>query len=224
MIWSKQIFGKRKLALVLTIIMALVFIKNLVDQNNASELDSSISSFYEDRLLVESYIFQMSDHLHNKKWAFDNCREGRTYFNAKSEVSYHDEKIHDLLASYESTHLTELEAIYFKRLKENIEKIEQSEQEFLFNPNQTAHFDELSIKAAHDGLLMHALHDLKNLSKIQVSEGKNISDNSKRIIHGSTLLTQFELGLLIVLGLVVQILIFSPPQVMTQFPQNPRLN
>jgi hypothetical protein len=51
--------------------------------------------------------------------------------------------------------------------------------------------------------------NLNELSGIQVAEGKILNDQSKKIIAGSSILTQFELAVLIGIGLLIQGLIFA---------------
>jgi hypothetical protein len=64
--WIYRIQQKLPIAFLLAIILAGVFIKNMVERNSVSDLGDSFASVYEDRLLVESYIYQLSDRLYKK--------------------------------------------------------------------------------------------------------------------------------------------------------------
>ncbi|MBZ0247798.1 MAG: hypothetical protein K8H85_17780, partial [Cyclobacteriaceae bacterium] len=69
-----------------------------------------------------------------------------------------------------------------------------------------------------------AMLDLNQLSKIQVSEGRLLKEQSKKIAAGSTLLSQLELVVLIGIGMLIQILIFTSRSALPKSPQQFGLN
>src|SRR5688572_11953053 len=64
--------NKGKMALLLLIVFAGLLTRNLVGKQQLSELGSSFNSVYRDRLLVESYIYELSNCLHAKSAVLDN--------------------------------------------------------------------------------------------------------------------------------------------------------
>jgi hypothetical protein len=59
---------------------------------------------------------------------------------------------------------------------------------------------------------------------IQIEEAKRLNDDSKRIIAGFTLLTNFEMVMLIITGLIIQVLILSSSQIAPKQVVDARLN
>ena len=55
------------------------------------------------------------------------------------------------------------------------------------------------------------MKDLDALNQIQMSEGKREIINSNRAIETSELISQIEMGVLILIGFIIQLLIFVKP-------------
>jgi len=215
--WIYRIQQKAQVAFLLAIILMGILVKNVMERNNVSELGDSFSSVYEDRLLVESYIYRLSDHLYQKKLIFDNCEVNGNAIAYRNEIEKHNTDISNLIHEYEKTKFTEKETAFFQSFKNSIRKITFLETQYLMagsdgsNPELD---DEFKIAAA----------DLQHLSNIQIAEGKILSDQSKKIVAGSTILTQFELGMIIIIGLIIQALIFASQSLTPKVAQNHNLN
>ena len=63
--WPYQIRGKLKISLLLTGLICLILINNLSERSQSRELQKVLDSMYQDRLIAESYILQLSDELHS---------------------------------------------------------------------------------------------------------------------------------------------------------------
>jgi hypothetical protein len=219
--WAFGIRRKVSAALLLAVIFVLVFVKNMVDSNHVTELGNSFSSVYEDRLMVESYIYRLSEHLFRKKIMIDTCGNHVTARFIKPLIDGHSKAIENIIGDYEKTNLTEVETTYFNLLKENVQTLVSLEKEYL----QTADPEAMtSAKMAIDKQFTEASANLGHLSAIQVSEGKILNDNSKKIVAGSSLLTQFEMGILIAIGLVIMVLVFESSSVFSKSAREQSLN
>ncbi len=60
--WIYHIKQKMQVAFLLGIIIFVVFGNHVMESRNVTELSGSFSSVYEDRLLVESYIYNLTSH------------------------------------------------------------------------------------------------------------------------------------------------------------------
>src|SRR5688500_17113964 len=118
--WAYGIQRKISAALLLAAIFVLLFVKNAMVSKNVTDLGISFSSVYEDRLLVESYIYRMSEHLFRKKIMIDTARSRASTLQIKSAIGQYNEAIHALIKAYESTKLTIAERTHFNDLKTNI--------------------------------------------------------------------------------------------------------
>ncbi|MGV3538515.1 MAG: MCP four helix bundle domain-containing protein [Rufibacter sp.] len=215
--WAYSVKQKTKAAFLLALVMVLVIAKNMMDSRNVSQLGSSFATVYEDRLLVESYIFQLSGHLYQKKMMLDNCSQGQDQ-GLRDKINIHNVAITTLLQDYEKTKLTPAEAQFFQDFKQNMQEIKRLELSFLSGaPAGMA-------KQQMDAQYSLAAGNLNQLSSIQVSEGKLLSDQSKQIIAGSTLLTQFEVALLICIGIMIQAIVFASKSILPKKSRMPSLN
>src|SRR5688572_32281804 len=107
--WAFTIRQKVKAAFILGLVFLLVFAKNWYDERKVAELGNSFASVYEDRLVVEGYIYQLSDHLYQKKIMLDNCSNQENLTNLRAKFGEHNAAIHGLIQNYEKTRLTETE-------------------------------------------------------------------------------------------------------------------
>ena len=209
-----------KAAFILGAVFFLVFAKNWLDKRNVSELGNSFASVYEDRLVAESYIYRLSDHLYQKKIMLDNCSSLENNSSLLTNIGQHNAAINIIIRDYEKTKLTELETSCFQDFKMNVAAIEALEKDYLL----TGGNNEAATKAKMDDRYKIVAGNLHQLSGIQISEGKMLSEKSKKIIAGSSLLTQFELVVLVGIGLIIQGLIFASRSALPKKPQKFSLN
>lgn len=219
--WMYGIPQKKRVALWATLIMIIFFAINWVDKNNANALDSTFDSVYEDRLLVESYIFLLSEHLYQKKITMSTCGSYIDLSVLAEKMSNHNKSMRDLVAAFGKTKLTREESSYFAQLKNGLKEIETLEKEFITSQSDESR---LSIMSLMEDQFESTLGNLNQLSTIQITEGKMLKDQSKKILAGSTLLTQFELVIIIGIGMLIQILIFASRTSAPKKPQNYQLN
>lgn len=215
--WVYAVQQKMRVALLLAVVLLLVFFKSLFDRHNVTELGDSFSSIYEDRLVVESYIYKLSDHLYQKQLLMEQCSQQDDRQKLVTQIAQHNQAIFRLIQEYEKTRLTTQESTFFENFKRNMKEMVALEYQFL-NSQNTTEASELDIQ------FVTATQNLNQLSSIQVEEGKNMTNQSQRIIAGSSMLTQFEWGMLIVIGLMIQALIFASNSIVPKVLQNHHLN
>lgn len=203
--WAYSIRRKISAALLLTAIFILLFVKNLVDSNNVAQLGNSFSSVYEDRLVVESYIYRMSEHLFRKKFMLDTCSSAASAARIEPVVNAYNARIAALITDYEKTKLTEAEATYFNAFKENVANLKIHEGSYFRN----AEDDAANIRGMINSEFNRAATNLDHLSSIQLAEGKILNERSKKIVAGSSILTRLEIGILIAIALMVLVLVFE---------------
>lgn len=222
--WAYGLRNKGKIAFCAALILIMIFVKNWIDKKNVAELNSSFSSVFDDRLVVESYIFQLSDHLYQKKILIANCTNAEQILLAQPQVNIHNSTINQILVDYEITKLTTAESMYFGSLKERLQNLNAMEEKFLSALTIQDHNTSTALATEIQKNFDMAMLDLNQLSKIQVSEGRLLKEQSKKIAAGSTLLSQLELVVLIGIGMLIQILIFTSRSALPKSPQQFGLN
>ncbi|MDZ4070688.1 MAG: MCP four helix bundle domain-containing protein [Sediminibacterium sp.] len=218
--WAYAIGPRMKVAGLLGIVLAMVFCKNVMDRKNVAMLGDSFSSVYEDRLLVESYIYKISDHLYQKHQLTDQYFDGKNVNSHQLNHSlyFHDAAIADLIKSYKKTKFTQAETATFKDFTKQYQLLQTKEAHVL---NMAAINPTL-----YDGLKQSYRQlnaQLRQLSTIQIEEGTKLNQESKSIVAGSVILTTLEMALLIAIAFIIQALILATNSLMTNAPK-PSLN
>jgi hypothetical protein len=178
--WAYQIRRKFSVALLLAAIFAVMFAKNILNRHNVLELGASFSSVYEDRLVVESYIYRLSDHLFRKKIMIDTCKGTASAQRVKEVMEGHNASMAALLELYEKTNVTEKETSVFKHFKEEVAKISELEEVYL--ETVAGGYASSSAKVLIDSYFDEAVKNLDHLSGIQLSEASPKGEESWLII------------------------------------------
>jgi paraquat-inducible protein B len=205
--WAYQIGPRLRIAALLGLVLVGVFCKNLLERKNVATLGQSFSSVYEDRLLVESYIYKMSDQLYRKQLMLEqwNGTSAERQSMGKQLASF-DAAIGRLMQDYRKTKFTAAEEEAFAAFVQQYKHLQAAEQTWLQAGDESI---ALKAMAACKQPFDQASATLHQLSAIQVAEGKLLNDQSKRIMAGSTILTSFEMALLICIAIIIQILLFT---------------
>lgn len=217
--WTYFIIEKIKVAIALGVVLVLVLVTNMMDKSHFLELQDSFASVYKDRLVVESYIYKLSGQVHKKKLLFDYYKQvDVSEFMEKNQIL--NDTIADLIRDYEKTKLTSTESRLFSDLKMHVAELEKVELKFI---NSSA-LDNDSLRRSIGMYHQKITFDLDKLSDVQLSEARNIIDNSKRLIASSNIASQLEICVLILIGFIIQVLIFASKSITTKMPQDRSLN
>ncbi len=200
-----SIRNSRKVALLLVAVFILFLAKNHYDQNKITELETSFMAVYEDRLIAESYIYRLSEHLYQKKILLD-ARDTGFATDKIEALQSQTAAINTILHEYEVTKLTEKEALVFEELKRNLENINSFELAY----TQHAGTQDASTKLLLDDYFGKVSGNLHLLSGIQLAEGKILSEKSKKTVAISALLKYLEIALLVAAGLLIHSILLLP--------------
>lgn len=206
-------YKKRKISgfLVIGLLLVLLYSKNLLERQSFRAVSSTLSDVYEDRLLVESYIFQIAEKLFTiQKWV-DHCTINYDYSKVVGEISKEEQAILKLVAAFEATQLTEQEALLLADFKRIIEKdLSIKSYQLLYNDSSGVNEEQVKV---YDQKIARAQQDLVKLSSIQLEEGEKLVSKAKTLINRSQIWAQFELALLLILVIVIYVYIFKKPVV-----------
>lgn len=202
---------KRKISgfLIIGVLLVLLYGKNLLERQSFRAVSGTLSNVYEDRLLVESYIFQISEKLFKIQRLVDHCTINYDYSKAVAEISVEEQAILNLVGAFESTQLTEQEALLLADFKRIIEKdLSIKSYQLLYNDSSGVNEEQVKV---YDQKIARAQQDLVKLSSIQLEEGEKLVSKAKSLINRSQIWAQFELALLFILVLVIYVYIFKKP-------------
>lgn len=202
--WKLSLSRKIKTGAALTVVFLLVLATNLMDRSHFTIVQKSLTTVYKDRLLANDYIYKIARQLQNKEGAMKIIDRERL---SKINSSVND-SIQALIARYASTELTENEEVRFESLKKNLDRLIRHESKRPVNMSIGRRLPSFKSK---ENYLYEIYEDLDALSKIQLEESNREISYSNRIINTSNLVSRLEIGVLIIIGLLIQMLIFVKP-------------
>lgn len=203
---------KIAITLLLSATFILIFLKNLADRSDSKNLALSFSAIYKDRLVVEGYLFEMANLLHDKKAAIRNSTSTEEAMPI-AILRKADVGINKLINDYGRTNFTDEEVNVFSQFKKEFSKIIEFERR-------------AESPADINQLLQHyenANRHLQTLSGIQLAEAGKLNRQSQQIFSGSSILTELEFVSLIIGCIAIQLLLATGRE-RTKFPFNPGMN
>jgi hypothetical protein len=192
--------------IIIGILLLMLYGKNLIERQSFRSISSTFTEVYNDRLVVEGYIFKISEKLFKIQKLVDHCDLDYDYSKVVNEISAHEKEILSLVGEFEATNLTEQEATYLNDFKKIIETdLNIKSYNLLFSDSSGVNKEQVKI---YDQKIGRAQQDLDNLSKIQLEEGEKLISKAKVLINRSQIWAQFEVALLIILVVVMFLLLF----------------
>lgn len=191
--WTYSLKNKLTAAILLFGLIVVVCSNNLFERNNAEKINATITTIFDDRFMVESYIFQYSALIYQIKEILNHPN-----YTAVEKIELNKGPLKGTLLlndAYKKTKFTKEEVIYFDQFTDLCKKMSNH-----INVGQTVDGTKFSNEA---------LNILANLSAIQISEAKIQLTQANKLFHFGSISSQFELAILVIFGLIIQALIFA---------------
>ncbi|MBP9196062.1 MAG: hypothetical protein KBF35_00250 [Saprospiraceae bacterium] len=191
--WTYSLKNKLTAAILLFGLIVVVCSNNLFERNNAEKINATITTIFDDRFMVESYIFQYSALIYQIKEILNHPN-----YTAVEKIELNKGPLKGILLlndAYKKTKFTKEEVIYFDQFTDLCKKMSNH-----INVGQTVDGTKFSNEA---------LNILANLSAIQISEAKIQLTQANKLFHFGSISSQFELAILVIFGLIIQALIFA---------------
>lgn len=194
-----KLLDKIKWTLGILLVFILIATTNLIDRNNFLQVKESVETIYQDRLIAKDLILDMYKAVQEKEIAL--ITSDANFFRSRNNVL--NQEVKQLLERFEHTKLTENEERIFERLKESFNELIKKESALA-----TGNF-------AQSEALLQQVRTLEGnlyaLSDIQVSEGSRQVSISKRATDSIEFFTQLEIGMLLLLAILIQVIILYRP-------------
>tara|TARA_B100001750_G_C15469860_1_gene579185 strand:+ start:448 stop:1101 length:654 start_codon:yes stop_codon:yes gene_type:complete len=180
--------------LALAVVFLLVLATNRIDQHHFKTVQNNMNEVFEDRVLVQDYIFSISNILRDQQLDLLNGT------GAISET-FKDEQISEIITKFESTKLTPAEQNLLKKFKQDYNKLVAMQDDPIKNAD-------LQFKERTNNRLNALQQNLLELSEIQVQESRRLTREAQKSLDVNDLLANLEIFFLIVIGIALQVLIF----------------
>jgi hypothetical protein len=192
------LFNKIKWILGVLLVFVVVLTTNLIDRQNFSIVSDSIETIYADRLIAQDIIYDITKLLGKKEVAYASL-EGEPL---AARIKLLNAQIFDFIGLFSTTKLTPKEKIIFSRLRDSLNKLTSAEAETDKSKTETVPAEPLAM----------IWEQLDELSAIQLEEGRRELQESKRAITSANLFTQLEIGALIFMAVIIQVIILYSPK------------
>lgn len=194
------LYNKVKWILGISLIFGLIATTNLLDRHNFHQLNESVISIYEDRLVAKDIILDIHDFMMEKKMAF--ATEDKDFFTQRNAAIDHE--LSELVERFEITRPTSAEKRVLEDLKINIESLIKAEEALNLN--------DIGSNGKIMNLITQIEFNLDDLSDIQITEGRRQVALSERAMNAIDLFTNMEIVILILLAIMVQVIILYKPK------------
>lgn len=209
MIDLKKYSNKTKAAFILLIVMIIILLNNFNTLYNSKKANENINTIYNDRLVVERYIFQYANELHLIK--ANAIHAGLSDNQKQTAITSALKSIQNIDKLYLKTVLTPNEKTLFNTFLTSCSTITQQTQNKSWNQIESS--------------TNTALQTLEKLSQIQIKEGKSRLSKSNAIHNENNVLGELEIALLVILsGITVYLLTAKKKKTRIKIPDSPSLN
>lgn len=194
--WAYQIGNKPKAIAGLCTILLTILLGHISYRNDFARIQHSVTSIYKDRLMPATYLYNIANHVYEKKILAENRHSTGSHY--LQQQLRHDAAIADLIHSYEKTYLTTEEKKTWQLFKQQLAA---------FSAQTSPLGSIIPVSVQSDAAFHNTIHALNTLCNIQAGEGNNIRNSSKAIVNSTVITTYLEAALLIVLGLFTIIIL-----------------
>ena len=224
--WTYSIQQKSKTAVLLMVVVATIIGCNFLEKKFFTDINKSVSSIYNDRLIPAAELFHANDIMYKKRLILEKylINPGQQdYRSVKGQLVTHNAQIDSIILAIETSYLVDEESNYLHHFKRSVNRYNQLEEVYLARAENLAlpadtyekEMDPI-FKAIHDDLVL--------MSSIQTSVGKELLNGSENISSGANLISNLQMAIVMIVMLVVYGLLLSSRSFMPKKLQNFRLN
>lgn len=205
--WIYGIRSKLKIAIVLLILIGVIVLGTFLERHYMRNIHTSSSSMYEDRLVPATEIYHLSDHLFSKYLLIEKVLmhpDKTDHREIRKQIDILNRKADSLIKDYELTYLVHMESEGLKAFKKKLKMYNRMESRILYSSVD----DPETVRKIH--LLFAGLRkELRALSTIQTAVGKELISGTKNMCSRSSLISNLQIAILIILCMIAQTLILA---------------
>ena len=213
--WAFAIQRKIRLAIALAIMMLLIILLSLWESYNVNKISKSFRSIYEDRLIPAVDLYLISGHIQNKRNKLVSFlfTDKISVEEIKNVLSLENKQLDTLINKYEKTYLVKAETNHLQNLKKNLKIFERDELLLINASLDNKEFAKNLYLNTTINFYENIDQDLILLTQVQTQIGKELLAESNKSQSSSSLISQLQIVVAIILGLIIMILIITDKQV-----------
>ena len=193
---------KAKAVIATFVIILIVLLNNFSNRKDYADLDRTMSSIYQDRLMPSGYLFHINNYLYQKRM----LQQSPNFSGAavQAQLDHHNKAIDSLIRNYDMTFLTLAEKKQWKNFKEQLALYNDAEKQALSSvpSNDANDQNNKNLSESFD----KAIAAVISLNEIQTSEGNLLQRHSKSVIGDTLLHSYMEVPLLFIVCIIIILL------------------
>jgi hypothetical protein len=193
----------------------------LLERYFFQRVDSTSTALYEDRLLPAVFVYELTDHIHQRYRLAEKVHLTQQSIPTTDQIeqlTYYRQQMDALVVAFQHTYLIQDESTSLQHLTAELDRYGTVEKQLLYPPADPHRFDRLEQQL--DAIRAELLH----LSNIQTTVGKELLSDTESIIANAYALGQLQITVLIFCCLIALILVLSSKVVRSPIVQQGSLN
>ena len=191
-----SILQRIQVGLILGAAFLLVLASNRLDENHFNTVQNTVNSVYQDRVVVQDYIYQLNKIFHGKELRI-------VRYHQPNAASSENNKIDIILKDFRNTKLTSHESALLEQLESNFSKLAALETSVGKSWNEKNQLTALNY-------LKRIQQKLDGLAEVQLDESSQLTKLSNKSLGINSLMSRLEIAFLIIIGVLMIALIFYP--------------
>jgi hypothetical protein len=225
--WLFVIKERYKIALYLTAIFVVSIAANLFERTQVNDIDKSIISMYNDRIIPAKDISSMLSYLYKNQLLLQehiHTSEEQNYFQIESNIELNYQAIDSLTERFAQTFLVDNEEVALDHYRDKIIRYKKIQDQIIvlsrkgLKSESYSSYQEKGQKAFQE-----TIDPLNQLADIQVRVGQELYKDSHQKLAGSRIVSSLEIGIAIVIGIIANLLL-KASALINRKHQNPHLN
>ncbi|MDZ7848600.1 MAG: MCP four helix bundle domain-containing protein [Owenweeksia sp.] len=207
--------SKHKLALGILMMVVLLLCGVLAERSFLSRVNETSSSIYNDRLLPATFVYQLSDHLSQRRFLMAGKQPAKA--NLAAELHTHRQAMDSLVQAFEKTYLVNDESLSLRHLKSHLQNYNRMERKLLAaanSPNQQPLYEQYG----------KIREELQELSAIQASVGQQLFQKTENLTSDAGVVSQLQVAMLILACLLAQVFIMASKAISSPVKQRHQWN
>jgi len=193
---------KAKAVIATFVIILIVLLNNFSNRKDYADLDRTMSSIYQDRLMPSGYLFHINNYLYQKRMLQQSPNFSDAVVQAK--LAHHNIAIDSLIRNYDMTYLTLAEKKQWKTFKQELALYNEAEKQVISSASSIEENEKNNRNLGES--FEKAIAAVISLNEIQTSEGNLLQRHSKSVIGDTLLNSYIEVPLLFIVCIIIILL------------------
>ncbi len=198
-----RIHNKAKPLLLFLVVMLAILGSSVFEKKLMRDLNGSVSSLYQDRLIPATGLFQLNDLMYTKRQLLGSYLAdsgGTRLLATQAQLARHNQEVAALVAGYQATYMVADEGRVFQDFNAHLRRYNALEAQLLAAPAPGPVARTRALEQEFDRI--HS--DLRSLNLIQQRVGQELSQSSVVTEGNATTLSNLKIALLIIFTLFIQ--------------------